>query len=173
MEGERKQLMTERKMEELGKKKEKLKEELQKKEEEKKDVEQLVDSLVKQKKEMMNQKDQIKVQIEKIEELKKENETKVNEVDKEISEKEGDKTVNKANGYLQLKEIIAETSWSLDERKQEQQTLKCNIDKLMTRTDMEYNTMTDRKKKIEIHMEMINEQLEEINRQREEIQKKP
>ncbi|XP_053199181.1 butyrophilin-like protein 1 [Scomber japonicus] len=84
----------------------KLNKQLQKKEEEKNDLEKLIDKLMKQKKELVNQKKQIIVQVEKTDEMDRENEEKVKAVDKEISEKEGDKTENKALGYLKLKEII-------------------------------------------------------------------
>ncbi|XP_062301296.1 uncharacterized protein LOC134006224 [Scomber scombrus] len=150
----------------------KLNKELQQKEEEKKNVEQLIDALVEQKKELVSQKEQITVQMEKTEELKKENNTKVNAVDEEISGKEGDKTENKATGYLKLKEIISETNWNLDERRQEQQVLILNTDKIMGRTDVEFKRMTDKKKQVENNMKEINKQLENIYRQREEIQKK-
>ncbi|CAK6979241.1 butyrophilin subfamily 2 member A2-like [Scomber scombrus] len=150
----------------------KLNKELQQKEEEKKNVEQLIDALVEQKKELVSQKEQITVQMEKTEELYKENNTKVNAVDEEISGKEGDKTENKATGYLKLKEIISETNWNLDERREEQQVLIFNTDKIMGRTDVELKRMTDKKKQVENNMKEINKQLEKIYRQREEIQKK-
>ncbi|XP_044197995.1 butyrophilin subfamily 2 member A2-like [Thunnus albacares] len=166
------QLTESKKMVDLEKEKAKLNEELQKEAEEQKHLEQQIDKLKEHKKELLNQKGQITVQEEKTMKLMEENETKSNSVEKEISEKEGDKTVNRAQGYLKLKEIIKAINWSLDERKQEEQKVGVAIDKVMKMTDIEVLRMTNKNKQLQSHVEEINEQLEKINRQQDEIQEK-
>ncbi|XP_042258196.1 butyrophilin subfamily 2 member A2-like [Thunnus maccoyii] len=166
------QLTESKKMVDLEKEKAKLNEELQKEAEEQKHLEQLINKLKEQKTEFLNQKGQITVKEERTMKLMEENETKFNLVEKEISEKEGDKTVNRAQGYLKLKEIIKAINWSLEERKQEEQTLEATIDKGVKMTDIEVLRMTNKNEQLQSHMEEINEQLEKINRQQDEIQEK-
>ncbi|XP_053199180.1 uncharacterized protein LOC128383609 [Scomber japonicus] len=168
-EGNREQLLTEsKKTEDLQLK---LNKQLQKKEEEKNDLEKLIDELMKQKDELRSQKEQIIVNMEKTDEMDKENKKKIDVVDKEIIDKEGDKTANKAQGYLKLKELISQVNYIQDKRKHEQDNLIMNTNE-QRNIDIIFNRMTDKKKQVENNIEEINEQLETINRQREEIQKK-
>lgn len=148
-EGSREQLMTESKI---------MKKELQKKEKEQKEMTQVVEILKDLTKELVKQKEQLTLQMKEAERLMEENGNKVKSVEKEVTEKNGDITVNKAQGYLKLKEIITEGNWKLEERKKGHQELQLNTDNLMKRTMDEINK--------------IEKQLEEIERQREEIQKK-
>ncbi|XP_053199179.1 butyrophilin subfamily 1 member A1-like [Scomber japonicus] len=143
----------------------------EKKEEEKNDLEKLIDELIKQSEELVSQKEQIIVNMEKADEMDRENRKRIDVVDKEINEMKGDKTANKAQGYLKLKEIISQVNYIQDKRKNEQDNLISNADK-QRQVDIKFNRMADKKKQVENNMEEINEQLEMINRQREEIQKK-
>ncbi|XP_053199178.1 butyrophilin subfamily 1 member A1-like [Scomber japonicus] len=143
----------------------------EKKEEEKNDLEKVIDELMKQNEELVWQMKQITVNMEKADEMDRENRKKIDVVDKEINEMKGDKTANKAQGYLKLKDIISQVNCIQDKRKHEQEKLIMNNDELK-KVDIELYRMTDKKKQVENNMEVINGQLETINRQREEIQKK-
>ncbi|XP_044039959.1 butyrophilin subfamily 3 member A2-like isoform X5 [Siniperca chuatsi] len=173
-EGERskEQLLTESNLEKIRKDKLRLNEELQKTEEEQKDMMQVIEALKGLTREMEKQKEKLTVQAEAAKRLAEENTKKLDSVEKEVSEKEGDKTAIKAQGYLKLREIITQTSWNLEERKTEHQQLQFNTDKLMKKTYDNINRITERKNKVENHMEQIKKQMEEIERQREVKEKR-
>ncbi|XP_074555318.1 butyrophilin subfamily 3 member A2-like [Halichoeres trimaculatus] len=162
---EREQLMMESKKNEEGRK-EKLKEELQKKEEEHRDVTQVVETLRGQKEDLGKLKEQILSQTQGSEKLLEETEQKMKTVEKEITEKGGDKTANKAQGYTRLREILQEVNWSQEERKREHQQLNLITEKLMKKTTDDVNRLTERKSRAERHMEQIKRQIEEMENQR-------
>lgn len=159
-------------MKDLDKKKTKLDEDLKKKEEEQKDMTQVIGALKEVTKELETQKEQLTFQTQEAERAAEENEKKMNSVDKEVTEKEGDKTVNKAQGYLKLKEIITEANWKLKESKKEHQQLQMNIDKIMKKTYDEINRIIEKKNEVENHMEQIKQQLQGTESLREKIQSK-
>ncbi|XP_044040006.1 butyrophilin subfamily 3 member A2-like isoform X2 [Siniperca chuatsi] len=117
------QLLTESNLEKI---KLRLNEELQRKEEEQKDMMQDIEALKGLTREMEKQKEKLTVQTEATDRLAEENTKKLDSVEKEVTEKEGDKTAIKAQGYLKLREIITQTSWNLEERKTEHQKLQFN-----------------------------------------------
>ncbi|KAI3375456.1 hypothetical protein L3Q82_003783 [Scortum barcoo] len=159
-----------KKMEDLEKKKTKLNEDLTKKEEEKKDLTKIIDTLMEVSNELKKQKEKLTVQMKEEEKLMEETKKKVDSVDKEITEKEGDKTVNKAQGYLKLKEIML--NWNLDKRKREHEDLKLNTDKIMKKTFDEVNTFTERERDVENQMETIKEEMKMIEREMAETEEK-
>ncbi|KAL7374710.1 hypothetical protein ABVT39_005923 [Epinephelus coioides] len=122
-----------------------MKDQLQKKEEELKTMTQVTDSLSELKSELEKQKVKLTDQMEKAARRAKENEDRVDSVEKEVTEKEGDRTANKAQGYSKLKEIITENNWSLEERKKELQQLHMDTDKLSKRTIDHYIRITGKK----------------------------
>ncbi|KAL7374711.1 hypothetical protein ABVT39_005923 [Epinephelus coioides] len=122
-----------------------MKDQLQKKEEELKTMTQVTDTLSELRNELEKQKVKLTDQMEKAARRAKENEEKVDSVEKEVTEKEGDRTANKAQGYSKLKEIITENSWSLEERKKELQQLHMDTDKLLKRTIDHYKRITGKK----------------------------
>uniref|UniRef100_A0A4W6CEK5 Ig-like domain-containing protein n=1 Tax=Lates calcarifer TaxID=8187 RepID=A0A4W6CEK5_LATCA len=109
-------------------------EELQKREGEKKDVVQVIYTLMELSKELGHQKDQLTFQMQRAQTAAEESEHKVNSVEKEVTEKKGDKTENKAQGYLKVIEIAKGTIWNLRERNEELQKLQMNTEKLIKRT---------------------------------------
>ncbi|XP_049424598.1 butyrophilin subfamily 2 member A2-like [Epinephelus fuscoguttatus] len=155
-------LMERQSKEQLKTENKKMKEELQKKEEELKTMTQVTDSLSELKNELEKQKGKLTDQMEKAARRAKENEEKVHSVEKEVTEKEGDRTANKAQGYSKLKEIITENSWSLEERKKELQQLHMHTDKLMKRTIDHYVRITG--KKMEDREDTVYNNTEQIKR---------
>ncbi|XP_030286818.1 butyrophilin subfamily 2 member A1-like [Sparus aurata] len=161
-----------KKKEDLDKILPKLNEELQNKDEEQNDMTKIIEILKEVSDKLVKQKEQLTVQQQKAEKLMEENEKKVKSVEKEITEKEGDKTVNRAQGYLKLKEIIQEANWNLEERKKEHQQLNMTTENLMKRTVDELRRISEKKEQVERHIQQIKKQKEETERQREEIQRK-
>ncbi|XP_044198407.1 butyrophilin subfamily 1 member A1-like [Thunnus albacares] len=151
-EDEAEKLLAENKKKE---KKAKLDEELQKNKEKQTDLEQMVNTVMEQKKELDNQKDQLSLQQEAMEKMCDEIEKNVQSVEKETES-------DRVRGFIELKEIILEVKKSLRERKYESQKLQQNTDKLMIKTNTVFNTMTNRKRAVEDHMEKIREQQQEI-----------
>ncbi|XP_073331654.1 uncharacterized protein [Pagrus major] len=166
-EGSGEQLMTERKkMEDLDKIMPKLNEELQNKDEEQKEMTKIIEILKEVSDKLFRQKEQIIVQQQKAEKLMEENEKKFKTVDKEVTEKEGDKTVNRAQGYLKLKEIIQEANWDLDERRKDHQQLQMNTEELSKSIFDEVRRISEKKKQVESDMQQIKKQMEEIQRKK-------
>ncbi|XP_030287646.1 V-set domain-containing T-cell activation inhibitor 1-like [Sparus aurata] len=153
-----------KKMEDLDKILTKLSEELLNKDEEQKDMTKIIERLKEVSEKLVKQKEQLIVQMQKAEKQNEENEKKVKSVDKEVTEKEGDKTLNRAQGYLKLKEIIQEANWNLEERKKEHQQLLMTTVNLTKRTVDEVKRISEKKEQVERHMQQIKKQIEEIQR---------
>uniref|UniRef100_UPI0037E7AD3A butyrophilin-like protein 1 n=1 Tax=Semicossyphus pulcher TaxID=241346 RepID=UPI0037E7AD3A len=170
----RERLMTKNKeMEDLEKKKEKLKElkkkeklreELQRKEEEQKDMTQVIETLKGLIQEQEKHKQLLTLQMKEAQRLGEEHDKKIKEVEKEVNEKEGDKTANKAQGYLRLKELFQEAMYKQEDKKKEHQQLQYNADKLIKKAMDDVNRITERKNRVEEHMERIKKQLEETEK---------
>ncbi|XP_022620117.1 butyrophilin subfamily 2 member A2-like [Seriola dumerili] len=135
-------------------------EDLEKKKAEQKDVVQLIDSLVGLRKELQKQKMQLTSQMQKAEKEVEETEQEVKSVEKGVTEKEGDKTANKANGYLKLMEIITEGNSKGEERKKAFQELQMTTSNLMMITSEQIKRIAE-KNKLEDYMEEIEQQLQE------------
>ncbi|KAM8747524.1 uncharacterized protein AB9X84_015512 [Acanthopagrus schlegelii] len=161
-----------KKMEDLDKILPKLNEELQNKDEEQKDMTKIIEVLKEVSYKLVRQKERLTVQQQKAEKMMDENEKKVKSVEQEVTEKEGDKTVNRAQGYLKLKEIIQEANWNLEGIKKEHQQLNMNAENLFKSVLDAVNKTSERKEQVESHMQQIKKQKEEKERQREEIQRK-
>ncbi|XP_067437002.1 butyrophilin subfamily 2 member A2-like, partial [Thunnus thynnus] len=151
-EDEAEKLLAENKKKE---KKAKLDEELQKNKEEQTDLEQVVNIVMEQKKELENQKDQLSLQQAAMEKMCDEIEKKVQSVEKETES-------DRVRGFIELRGVIIEVKNTLCQRKYESQKLQQNTDKLVIKTNIVFNTMTDRKRAIEKHMEKIRVQQQEI-----------
>uniref|UniRef100_A0A3B4UBU4 Ig-like domain-containing protein n=1 Tax=Seriola dumerili TaxID=41447 RepID=A0A3B4UBU4_SERDU len=89
-----------------------------------------------------------------------ETEQEVKSVEKGVTEKEGDKTANKANGYLKLMEIITEGNSKGEERKKAFQELQMTTSNLMMITSEQIKRIAE-KNKLEDYMEEIEQQLQE------------
>uniref|UniRef100_UPI0037E715BA butyrophilin subfamily 3 member A2-like n=1 Tax=Semicossyphus pulcher TaxID=241346 RepID=UPI0037E715BA len=146
------------------KKKEKLREELQRKEEEQKDMTQVIETLKGLIQEQEKHKQLLTLQMKEAQRLGEEHDKKIKEVEKEVNEKEGDKTANKAQGYLRLKELFQEAMYKQEDKKKEHQQLQYNADKLIKKAMDDVNRITERKNRVEEHMERIKKQLEETEK---------
>ncbi|XP_051285344.1 butyrophilin subfamily 3 member A2-like [Dicentrarchus labrax] len=152
-------------LENLENMKSRLTAELESREEEQKCMAQVIETLKELNNGLKKQKEELMVQSQETGRLVGENESKVKSVEKEVTDKEGDKTANKAQGYLKIKEIITQTNWNLEERKREHQQLHINTERLMKSTMDEVKIITERKKEVE-------KQMKDIEKQREEIESK-
>nr|XP_033465359.1 butyrophilin subfamily 3 member A2-like [Epinephelus lanceolatus] len=160
---ETEQLMAERKkMEDLGEKKAKLVEMLQKNEEEEKDLEQVVKTLMEQEEQLKEQRDQTEHQKNHMERNITDIENKLQSVEK----------MAESDRYHEMKSIVLTAKNQLKGRKQEDEKLHVETQRLLTKTQSVINRMTDRKKAAENYKETLSEQLEEIEKQKKEIQRK-
>ncbi|XP_070710449.1 butyrophilin subfamily 3 member A2-like [Pempheris klunzingeri] len=135
----------------MVKKKAKLNEELQQKEEEKKNLDEVVKTLKKHKEELEKQKQQLKDQKE--------------EMDKTIKDTE---SVEKMTDSDQTHTITLTAKKQLRDRKQVDENLMLQTEKLLNETNTLLNIMTERRKVVENHMKKIKETLEEIERKHSE-----
>ncbi|XP_040887716.1 butyrophilin subfamily 3 member A2-like [Toxotes jaculatrix] len=106
---------------------------------------------------------------EEAERVAQETEEKFHSVEKEVEEKDGDQTSNKAQGYSKLKEILANITLNLNERKEEYHQPKSNTEKLIEMARDEMKRITEEKNRVEKHMDEIR-QSEDTERQGDETQ---
>ncbi|XP_069031607.1 butyrophilin subfamily 3 member A2-like [Embiotoca jacksoni] len=154
-----------KKTEDLNEKKTKLEEELKKSEEEQTSTKQMIDALMEMKEELEEQNKQLSSQKEELEKEVEESEEKMKLVDKDVTEKKGDQTV-KVQGFFKLEKILEGVIKKLKDKKNEIQQLQLNTEKLMMKMSDEVTMTTERKTKIETHMEKMKERIEEIERQK-------
>ncbi|XP_051799879.1 butyrophilin subfamily 3 member A2-like isoform X1 [Acanthochromis polyacanthus] len=167
------QLMTEiNKIEDLDKKKAKLDEEFMKNEEEQNNVTQTIESLQKITKELETQKEKLKSQSEEADKKSEEQENKMKSLDEEVMKKEGDKTANKAQGYMKLKDIMTEVIWSLEERKKDHQQLNMNTESIIKAAYDEVDKQKEKKQKLQISREQMKQQIEEMENHKKALQSK-
>lgn len=147
-----------KKKEDLEDKRSKLDAELQKNEEDQTVLEELVNIVIEQRKELENQRKEIRQQKEAMEKKFDEIETNVHSVDKETES-------DRAKAYLGLTEIILDAKNSLRDRKKDNEKLEDNTSELIKKIDVVTNKITDRKRAVENHMKEIREQQQQIEKQ--------
>ncbi|XP_067435472.1 butyrophilin subfamily 3 member A2-like [Thunnus thynnus] len=159
MEGQRdgEQTLTEE-MKHVDMKKAKLDEAFKRNEEELQHVQQVITTLMDQKKDLKNQR-------EKLNSLLQDVKTQLKESEKKLKEKPKMSKVKK-------KSKRQETKNNLERRKAEHVGLLQNTEKLLETTEDMIIKMTEGKGKLEKDKEQINKQLKETKEQREEIQRK-
>ncbi|XP_054457759.1 butyrophilin subfamily 3 member A2-like [Anoplopoma fimbria] len=140
----------------LDKTKVKLEEDLQNNEGELQHVQQVITTLMDQKKDLKNQREKLTSQ-------QQENKTKIEEYKKKKTPK-----TDKDN-KMRKREI---TLHNLEKRENEHKELLQNTEKLLESTEEMINKMTERKGKLERDKEKLNKLLKETEREREEIEKK-
>ncbi|XP_076019296.1 butyrophilin subfamily 3 member A2-like isoform X2 [Genypterus blacodes] len=107
----------------------------------------LVDMLPEQKKELKNLTEKLMIHRAEMQKLLDENKTKVQ--DKEIKEKGGDKTANRAKAYESLKEIMLQSRNELEKKLNDDFNLEGIIEDLMVKTDQVIGEITERDKELE------------------------
>ena len=166
-EREREQLLAERrKMEDLEKEKVKLEGGLQEKDEEQKDLEEVIQMLTEQRKELENQRDQVQHQRD---DMMKNMEDIMNKM--KSVEKMAEKNQAQSQEYCDMKSITLTAKGHLLKRRQEAEQLHHTERTLLNKTSCLLKTMTDRKQEVEKQREKIREQLEEIQRKLQSEQK--
>ncbi|XP_014878048.1 butyrophilin subfamily 2 member A1-like [Poecilia latipinna] len=138
-----------------------LEEELEKRNKDQKIIDQQIKSLTEMLEELKEQKKQLTDQTMEADKMIEEDEKKFKAVDDEVTNQTGNKIEKKAQGYLKLKEIIAESKEKLTKRKQDHQKVGYTTDKLIKRTNDEINKLEERKQEIEKHVKKIQKQLDE------------
>ncbi|XP_037615429.1 butyrophilin-like protein 1 [Sebastes umbrosus] len=156
-EGDREKLMTKsQKITYLDDTKAKLDEDLKRNEGELQHVQQVITTLMNQKKDLKNQR-------EKLISLQQKDKTQ---------EEENKKKKTPATQEKKKKSKREKTKEDLERRKTEHEELLQNTDKLLETTEEMINKMTERKGKLERDKEQINKNLKETERRRKEIQRK-
>lgn len=108
------------------------------------------------------QREELRLQLEEIAKEMGENKEKLNLVEKEIAESEKAKATDKTDGYLREKRNLVEAQDKLEMRKDKVEKQQLNMEKLKHKTEGIMATMTERKRKAENHLELINLQLEGV-----------
>ncbi|XP_071315006.1 uncharacterized protein [Trachinotus anak] len=133
----------------------------------KKDMKQMIDFLVTLNKDLKKQKEQQTSLMCEAERRAEETEKKVKSVEAEVTAKEGDKTVNKAQGYLKLKEILDEGN--LEEIKKGYQDLQVNTDRLIKKTCDEIKSAAE-KNELEDYLKKIEQQHQDTGQEKQKEQ---
>ncbi|XP_071315667.1 butyrophilin subfamily 3 member A2-like [Trachinotus anak] len=133
----------------------------------KKDMKQMIDFLVTLNKDLKKQKEQQTSLMCEAERRAEETEKKVKSVEAEVTAKEGDKTVNKAQGYLKLKEILDEGN--LEEIKKGYQELQVNTDRLIKKTCDEIKSAAE-KNELEDYLKKIEQQQQDTRQEKQKEQ---
>uniref|UniRef100_A0A3B5R0Z4 Ig-like domain-containing protein n=1 Tax=Xiphophorus maculatus TaxID=8083 RepID=A0A3B5R0Z4_XIPMA len=158
---EEKQLMIKEK-EKLPEKKSKLEEELKYRNEDQKIIDQLIGTLMETSEELKNQRKQLSEQREKTEKMIDEDEKKFNTIINEEKNQTENMIETRAQRYLKLKEIIAESLEKMEKRKKDHQHVELMTEKLVEKTCKEVNRLKERKQEIEKNVEEIKKQLDEM-----------
>ncbi|XP_041841954.1 butyrophilin subfamily 3 member A2-like [Melanotaenia boesemani] len=125
-------------------------------------LEQAIDALVDIKDELEKQSKKLIEQRNQAEKEAEENEMKIKAVDDEVKQKDGDKIVNKAQGYIKLKEIMLEGKHKLEEKMKDQQEFQVNTEILVKKACDVCKSMTEMKKELESVVDKIKKQMEEM-----------
>lgn len=114
---------------------------------------------------LQGQREEFRLQLEDVEKERDENKEKMQSVEKEIAESEKEKATDRTEGYLREKQNLLTAQWKLEKRKEELENQQLNMEKLLQKTESMTAAMTERKRKVGNHMELINMHLEEVESQ--------
>ncbi|XP_035984910.1 butyrophilin subfamily 2 member A2 [Fundulus heteroclitus] len=142
-----------------------LEEELKKRNEDQRSIDQQIEALMKMSEELKEQKKRLTDQRGEAEKMADENDRKLRAVDDEVEKQKENKTEKKAQGYLKLKEIMADSNDRLVETKKSHQQMELMSQKLMSRTSDEVTKLKERKQELEKQVEEIKTQLKEMETQ--------
>ncbi|XP_047242652.1 butyrophilin subfamily 3 member A3-like [Girardinichthys multiradiatus] len=162
---EEQQLLMAEEKQNLAQKKSKLEEEIQNINEDQRSIDQQIEAFTKMSEELKEQKKQLTHQKDEAKEISEANERKLKAVDAEVRNQTGDMEEKKAQGYLNLKQVITESNGRLVERKKGNQHVELMTEKLMSRTREEVDKLKKRKQEIENHVMEIQKQLKEVETQ--------
>nr|XP_033465490.1 uncharacterized protein LOC117245961 [Epinephelus lanceolatus] len=114
---------------------------------------------------LWGQREEFRLQLEEIDREREESKEKLQLVEKAIAESEKEKATDKTDGYLREKQSLLKAQWKLEKRKEELENQQLNMEKLLQKTEGTIATITERQRKVENHMELINLHLEEVESQ--------
>lgn len=117
--------------------------------------------LMQVKKGLVDQIGTFKQELDEIEKERKDNKDKINLVDKNIRDSEAEKATDKTDGYLRGKENLLNAQDKLEKRKEEVEKQHLKLHHLLQRTEDVMTAITERRKKVENHMQLIHMHLEE------------
>ncbi|XP_049922622.1 uncharacterized protein LOC126403852 [Epinephelus moara] len=118
---------------------------------------------------LLSQREEFRLQLEETDREREESKEKLQLVEEAIAESEKENATDKTEGYLREKQSLLKAQWKLEKRKEELENQQLNMEKLLQKTEGLIATITERQRKVENHMELINLHLEEVESQDDKV----
>ncbi|XP_018535827.1 myosin-2 heavy chain, non muscle [Lates calcarifer] len=125
--------------------------ELRNNREDKENTEQLVSTVLEQKRELENQRKQLREQLDEVEKERERNKRTLQTVEGEITQRE--MTFDKPEELLRQKENLLQAQWKLDQTKKSTERQLLNIDKLLDPIEFQIGRIKNRRRDVAIFME--------------------